>query len=926
MPANQPVSLSNPDTSPLNQQKPVLGSSQLLTSATSSAHGLGAPSTFSKKPQPQPRRKVRMAKPEVTHFDPGPQQQNSHPRYSINRTEDLTAQGPNSQSALVPDLGAEQPNRTQRKVNSAADACSDAETKRVALKFGSFVYLTIERLPQAQCEPANIRPTVITYFRKLQKDCIEGNISLQQFLDQSSRFISDSLKRDELLKLPNAFMRRYQYENGLQREKTNAEQGSSSASIEHRQPSSSSHGALPIGQNPNTTKGQPITTGLVRSGRNTPTLYLQTPRVTPPFVRAGIRPVKSKPMQSLFPFGVTVGESMPTQRRASPPLRGRGVAPNHPVEGISTEDRGNTSANHGTVDNTIKRNYVGNNISGLPMMVGSTSRASRTNDNGLRGRDNLTMNSKLRQIPRRPGFFRKATGIRVADKSSIPPTPSSTARTCKDRDGLEGNIMATKRLPESAAASSSTGKGNGSREGPGKVATSNTGRKDLPNMPRVKSSPSQSRDSELDDIDVVFVSKMLATHRTTIPDTPSTGKRKRAASKVLRPPPYKKRTSTAPAHVSRVAKGAIPAAPLSDNFKNLSISKSATRAVSETSSSGGRRLSVRESHRSVGAQATEYGNAVATDEAGKLGRQVSDEMNVVTGVVDIEKETGQLLVMDSEKGVTVERAKCQSQEMLLDSAKLRAKMQKASMTFLNNRSITRDVMEVVSFAAEERLRHLLEEMKKVASVRLEVLARDWEVEEFGLDVYGYLQKMAEDEEKRLTEAAQQRVRQRNARAEAEAKKKQEEEEASKNAKKIARVEGDAERKGRLALEKNRRECQSQSNALSGLVKKRSQRAKRPFTSASLPPLQPKGKLGCTAEATGLRALPRIGNHKETQNINKTPPLTTLGNKPLVDKREGCANKTVGSLILADALVVIEKDVYMRRSNLAYKWLSRYGLP
>lgn len=326
----------------------------------------------------------------------------------------------------------------------------------------------------------------------------------------------------------------------------------------------------------------------------------------------------------------------------------------------------------------------------------------------------------------------------------------------------------------------------------------------------------------------------------------------------------------------------------------------------------------------AGAAAGAAGSAAVAANAAPVKqrtRRVDEELNVVSGVIDIEAEENRLVSMGHTDDVIIVEDNAYSEKMLLGGARLRAKMQAMAKRFVLEEQVGTDIMEMMSLAVEERLRYLFELLKESASLRMEVEKSEWDCVPDGMNVFKKMEQMREEEERSLTTAAELRVKRRNDRIEAEAKKASGEVSNSDKKKDGSSVVTDAERKEKLALEKKRKENSSQRDALSGLLEGIYKRGKRGVSSSK--GLAPLGAIGKVSGAKGVANLPPI---LKKDGLGKKGMQDKLGGLPKLgrdaDKEKAKAKVKRVPLTLADMLFVMEREVVSRKTALVYKWTAR----
>lgn len=321
----------------------------------------------------------------------------------------------------------------------------------------------------------------------------------------------------------------------------------------------------------------------------------------------------------------------------------------------------------------------------------------------------------------------------------------------------------------------------------------------------------------------------------------------------------------------------------------------------------------------------------------KKVRRFDDELNVYHNVVDIENEED-MLGRDAGGGMVeeVEHLSYDS-DMLLAGPKLRTKMNGICNRFGMADGIPKEVLEMVSLAARERLSSMLEELKSIAKVRCGANKAGWKTELVGPNVHEKLERMREDEERSLTVAAEMRIKRKKDQEEREAKKLAGEAAQEEKKAKDSSATADAERKEKIALEKKRKENSSQRDALSGLLAK-VERRKRPNSTKGLAPLDSlaplgplKGLLPITRRANSESISGKSGAKLTTaQQLERLGPLTKLGG-PRMSSMPGSKsgpNKVVTiaktPLNLRDCIFLAESEKNMRKSVLLYKWYARLG--
>lgn len=340
----------------------------------------------------------------------------------------------------------------------------------------------------------------------------------------------------------------------------------------------------------------------------------------------------------------------------------------------------------------------------------------------------------------------------------------------------------------------------------------------------------------------------------------------------------------------------------------------------------------------------------------KKAKGVDDELSVVHNVVDIENEED-MLGRDAGAVTTeiVEEVDYDS-DLLLAGPALRSKMQDTAKKYGIDHPIGKEVMEMMSLAVRERLASIIEGLRDIADVRTEANKQEWHTEPVGPDLCAKLDWMRMDEERSLVKAAELRIKKKKEEEEQEAKRIAGEAEKEEKKAKDSSATGDQERKEKLALEKKRKEHNSQRDALSGLLAGINKRRKKPGAAKGLAPLVPLGKIGSSSKEGGLSRLPPIqrvagstlpaivkqkGSDKRggsrTDPLENMPPqgeLLALGGSNRVSGVRGSGGKKSASkgnenvvkrvLTLKDCLFYMESSHNMRKSSLLYKWYGRMG--
>eukprot|EP00177_Eucheuma_denticulatum_P000850 GFKZ01001536.1.p1 GENE.GFKZ01001536.1~~GFKZ01001536.1.p1 ORF type:complete len:1055 (+),score=191.42 GFKZ01001536.1:322-3486(+) len=340
----------------------------------------------------------------------------------------------------------------------------------------------------------------------------------------------------------------------------------------------------------------------------------------------------------------------------------------------------------------------------------------------------------------------------------------------------------------------------------------------------------------------------------------------------------------------------------------------------------------------------------------KKAKGVDDELSVVHNVVDIENEED-MLGRDAGAVPTevVEEVDYDS-DLLLAGPALRSKMQDIASKFGIDQPIGKEVMEMMSLAVRERLATIIEGLRDIADVRTEVNKQEWNTEPSGPDLSTKLDWMRMDEERSLVKAAELRIKRKKEEEEQEAKRIAGESEKEEKKAKDSTATGDQERKEKLALEKKRKEHNSQTDALSGLLEGINKRRKKPGAAKGLAPLVPLGKIGSSSKEGGLSRLPPIqrvagstlpeiskqkGGDKrggsKTDPLENMPPqgeLVALGGASRLSGARGSGGKkSVGKgdenvvkrvLTLKDCIFYMESSQNMQKSTLLYKWYGRMG--
>lgn len=321
----------------------------------------------------------------------------------------------------------------------------------------------------------------------------------------------------------------------------------------------------------------------------------------------------------------------------------------------------------------------------------------------------------------------------------------------------------------------------------------------------------------------------------------------------------------------------------------------------------------------------------------KRGQGADAELSVTTGVVDIEEEENRLATRDDENEVIVVEENICSENMLLAGGKLRSKMQGIVKRFLLGENLGSDILEMVSLAAEERLRLILQKLKDAAAIRTEAQKAEWDVIYEAESMYEKMEQAIEEENRLLISAAQARVRNENERKDPDSKKSNGESGTGDSKKESSGV-GDAERKEKLAVEKKRKETSSQRDALTGLVDSFHRREKRRGSlQKGLAPLKPLGEIGSKglgslppipkktgSESMGLSGSRSKGTAEALERLGPLGPLQKGGRKNS-DSGQGAQEKVEKEpLTLSDVLFFLQDEVISRKSALYYKWSTRAG--
>lgn len=383
-----------------------------------------------------------------------------------------------------------------------------------------------------------------------------------------------------------------------------------------------------------------------------------------------------------------------------------------------------------------------------------------------------------------------------------------------------------------------------------------------------------------------------------------TVKKRKYEKKARRQPPSKKKVGAASSPLSGFPKKVKPPLARPALLKYRSGNKPAPGANSPPSSPGGLVGSSTLSpdappEKRAPAGVPSAPGSAAGSGAGKRNGSEDGVWNVVNGVVDIEAEEDRLAMRVELNEVIKVDATGSDESMFLSAGKLRAKMQAVAKKFLPDEKIGNDVMEMMSFAVEERLRQFLEKLTEAVAFRTENAKKDWIVEDDGPDVFEKLKQMQEDEERELKSAAEMRVKKRNERKDAEAKKASFETTTGEK-KKESSGSGIAERNEGLALQKKRLENRSQHDASSGLVEERDKRGKLPL-SYKMSGLAPIGSSSGQPAIGGAGALPSIGSKPNSQScgtnagsknnildgiekLSKLGPLRELGRHAILEEK------------------------------------------
>ena len=333
-------------------------------------------------------------------------------------------------------------------------------------------------------------------------------------------------------------------------------------------------------------------------------------------------------------------------------------------------------------------------------------------------------------------------------------------------------------------------------------------------------------------------------------------------------------------------------------------------------------------------------------------KRVDDELNLVNDVVDLDDEVDKLGEDAGVVNTEVIEIIDYDPGMLLSGPALRTKMQVTAKRYALSENISKDAMEIVSLAVQERLRNLLESLKGIARVRVEANKESWNTEYYGQNVHEKLELMREDEERSLTVAAELRVKRKKEQEEREAKKLAGEAEMEEKKIKDASAAAELERKEKIALEKKRKENSSQRDALSGLVAGIDKRRKKPTTGKGLaglapllPPITKSG--GSRTSGSSLPPIPKLvssaggdsmsksagTNGKKVDQLEKLKalcPLVSLGG-PRASSMPGTepgVKKDVPKpqpklpLTLRDCIFLMESEQNTRKSSHIYKWYAR----
>lgn len=822
----------------------------------------------------------------------------------------------------------------------------------------------LSRVMQNKPDAAAAEQQLKDHIKKVWAQWVKSQITRPQLLDSVATFVCNTCPEAKNIDVIYEFKVWYEREFELQRQRNDAVRRSgTNASQPGQQPAllppSANAGDLQNLQGAGVNRGQSAAIGLPKLGANMSFAGFQrnASKIPPALGKVKAEAIlvsaKSKLEPNVSQMGGTAGKSVPNRGMPSRPGVGRGVGGKGTGKGFGKPGGGNAGAGRGgPVRGAGRKSVAGKSISRPPMMakceptvVGAPGSVAMGNI-GVGAAGTMPGEPGVGGIAGMSSFSGVTPAASLQGMSGIPPLPGNVGGAVA-RPGVAGKAVPAGKGLLGSKAPASASKGKGARKGFGKAAVGKGGGKGSPNSSKAKTPASPSMESgggsSQMGITSVGEKRALDTSATSSP-TPAMKKLK-AGAKAPRAAPVKKKVPVVSSPVPGFPKGAKPPPARPDHLKNRAGNKPAPGALIHATTPLGAGpppgLSPTVGHvRAVPPGSVPTPNAAVGSGVPKRAKRVDEELNVVTGVVDIEEEEDRLAMRADANEVVLVDENIYSEGMLLSGGRLRTKMQTVAKRFMLNENVGSDVMEMMSLAVEERLRYVLEKLKDSASIRTEARKSDWDVENDGPDMFEKLNQMREDEERALTVAAEMRVKRRNERKEAEAKKANGEPSNSEK-KKESNATGDAERKEKLALEKKRKENRSQHDALFGLVEGRSKRGKR-GNSSKLPPLESIGEIGSGKAAGGLGALPPIGRKTGLQSfgssgssknktldriekLSKLGPLRKLGRHAEESEKDVAEVNVKEPLKLADCLFFMENEVDCRKSNLYCQWSARLGL-
>lgn len=895
------------------------------------------------------------------------------------RTTPAPSRQPGSQSNRglpQPSLQRVPPNAQQQQIvaaNSARRAQNGRTITQEQVIVGHFCRHSIKLLsrimqgnPQAAAKELQLKE----HIKKVWAQWVKTQISRPQLLDSVATFVRNTCPEAERIDVIQEFKVWYEREFELQRQRSNP----NSNVVNHDQPRRT---AVGVNANPMTNASHVISAPVT-----------STPQIAPPAVAPSGRGVPVTvgvpPMAGGVPYGAGHGFSPATKAATgiSGPAKGKlepvsmsvkqkpepavvvpAAVAGKSVTGKAGAGRGATrgtgkagsrggAGGRGAGRGTNRKQVAGKSLSRPPpvpkpeatvVSAGMSMTGSIPGVTGVPGVAGVSgaPGTPLAKVPANPGI---PPGSGLAAVSAGVNMPASTSSVVPGSGPMTNSISVQpptasgpRPLPptglpntsEAAAMPGTAGKGLLANKAPAASKAAKTIRKPVHRAPPAKpnkGSPSSSKakapaspsmesagGSSTAGVTIVGEKRVLDISGATSSPGPPGKKPKASLSKTAKAPPPKKTSTTSP--VAALQKGSKPPPARPISAKGRPAGKPAPPPP----------VSATPPKPSNVAGATPTSGTAAAPSA-KRANRVDEELNVVTGVVDIEEEEDRL-VMRVDDEVTVIEENVYSESMLLGGSRLRAKMQVMAKRFMLDDNIGSDVMELMSLAVEERLRYVVQGLRDAASCRIDEQKNDWIVEDDGVCVHDKMAQMREDEERSLAVAAEMRVKRQNERKDTESKKASGE--ITVGEKKDSATTGDAERKEKLAQEKKRRENSSQRDALSGLLEGRRKRATAAKPLAPLKPLS--GGKGLAAlppltKKSGSESIGSAGSKKRTlDGLQKLGPLKPLGRNSNTNSKKQSEKVVKEPLQLGDCICFFENEPSTQKSIFLYRWYTRFGV-